>query len=149
MPDTQKKYLIGRDVAISIIPATVAAATGLVTYGTSSAMTGQVDDASVEWRATTEEISGTDGLIDNWEKLRNGWELQLTGIKLRNADALQDLAMGFDHAQVIIVTPYKTFSFVGVIENYGFRHGRGKHTSPFTLKPIDIGTPNPVVTATV
>jgi len=145
VPDTRKLYLLGRDVTFSIFGAAANPTTGVWTYTSIGALTGVVETAEVDLSANLENILAGDTGDANWVKLGVDWELTLNGIAKKLGSLLRTLAMTYDEAKVVIVTPDYTWTFVGAIDHYNWSYARGKNPEKISFKRVDISGPNPTL----
>lgn len=143
--------LIGRNVSFTIAPITISG--GTITVGTPVAMTGKADRASQRSIRENERIEALDSTIANHVPILDDWVLQLSGIKRVSGGAgsnpVEETFFGYSYAQIVIVTPQKTWTYKGLLSEQSWEVVRGKNVDDVTLIPIDIGGTNPTYAATV
>lgn len=136
--------LIGRNVSFTIAPVTISA--GVITVGTALAMTGKTDKASQRSIRENERIEALDSTIANHVAILDDWVLSLSGIKRvsgSNANPVETVFFGNTWAQIVVVTPLKTFTYTGLLSEQSWECVRGKNVDDVVLIPIDTGAANP------
>lgn len=144
---TMVPLLIGKNVELSITALSPNSA-GVFTEGTTLPMTGKAERASLRFRKVSDQVTAMDASIPHNLALGNEWELGLVGIKRTggtNPNPLEGTSFSADYAKVIILTVLRRYTFWGMIQELDWPIDRGINRETFSLIPIDIGAPNPLV----
>ena len=136
-------WLIGRAITTcSLTPCTLGS-DGTLTEGTGATLIGRLDEVQVASRNTLENISPMDCRQANNVITESDTTFTLTEIMQNASNASVDnvlslMAYGYDYAKVVLARDGKTYTFYGVVGDYGETIRKGKCTATLSLHQVAI-----------
>lgn len=142
---TVTKWIVGRDVAVTVTPQTIDA-NGVLTAvgGSAKSFVGKADRVELSNSPEKQDISAMDGLYQNQVLLKDNFSLNLVEVQKRvGCDVLALMVGGWDYFQVVAVLGAKTLTFYGTRGQGNAQFETGKSPATMSFDQIDIGYPNP------
>lgn len=136
------KWIIGRDVAVTITPQTIDTA-GVLTDGTPASFVGKCDRLEMSNSPEKQDISAMDALYQNNVLLKDNFSLTVVEIQKRAGADLPAMMTRYEYFKIVAVVGAKTLTFFGTRGSGNAQWETGKSPSSLTFDQIDIGTSNP------